>query len=69
MLCQGEFLINLQVMECPSKAMILDVLMTDEDWVKIDGCLRTRDQLRNKLRHQPEQNVTAESCVFPVTFP
>lgn len=46
MLCQGEFLINLQVMACPSKAMILDVLMTDKDWVKIDGCLRTRDQPR-----------------------
>lgn len=68
MLCQGEFLINLQMMACPSKAMILDVVMTDEDWVKIDGCLRTRDQPRNKLRHQPGQNVTAENCVGLCSF-
>lgn len=46
MLCQGDFFINLEVMACPSKAMILDVLMTDKDWTKIDGCLRTRDQQR-----------------------
>lgn len=65
----GEFLINLQAMACPSKAMILDVLMTDEDWVKIDGCLRTRDQPIDKLRHQPGQNVTAENCVGSVAFP
>lgn len=48
MLCHVEFLINLQMMACPCKAMILDVLMTAEDWVRIDGCLKTRDQLRNK---------------------
>lgn len=68
MLSQGEFLINLQVMACPSKAMILDVLKTDEDWVRIDGCLRRRDQPRNKLRHQPGQNVTAENCVVFCSF-
>lgn len=55
MLCHVEFLINLQMMACPCKAMILDVLMTAEDWVRIDGCLKTRDQLRNKSRYYPGQ--------------
>lgn len=54
---QGECLMNLPTMACPSKAVILDVLMTDEDWVKIDGCLRTRDQPRTKLRHHPGQKM------------
>lgn len=55
MLCCGEFLINLQMMACPSKAMILDVLTIDEDGVRSGGCLKTRDQLRNKSRQHPGQ--------------
>lgn len=31
MLCHGELLSKLQIMACPSKAMILHALMTDED--------------------------------------
>lgn len=53
--CAVELLSNLQMMACPSKAVILDVLMTDEDQVRIDACLKTRDQVRNKSRYHPGQ--------------
>lgn len=63
MLCRGEFLINLQMMAHPSEAMILDVLTTDKDWVKIDGRLKRRSQVGNKSKHHPGKNAITENCI------
>lgn len=58
-----ELLINLQMMAYPTKAVMLDVLMTDEDRVRIDACLKRRDQVRNKSRYHPGQNAVTEYCM------
>lgn len=51
--CAVELLINLEMMACPSKAMMLGVLMTDEDWVRIDACLKDKGSTEKQIKIPP----------------